>query len=32
VLGATTDELRAFALTGLTRRLAIIGVRIETVA
>ncbi len=31
-LGASTDELRAFALSGLTRRLAIIGVPIETVS
>jgi ribonucleoside-diphosphate reductase beta chain len=30
-LGASTDELRAFALSGLTRRLKIIGVPIETV-
>jgi ribonucleoside-diphosphate reductase beta chain len=30
-LGATTDELRAFALSGLTRRLNIIGVPLETV-
>jgi ribonucleoside-diphosphate reductase beta chain len=30
-LGAGTDELRAFALSGLTRRLKIIGVPIETV-
>ena len=30
-LGASTDELRAFALAGLTRRLKIIGVPIETV-
>jgi ribonucleoside-diphosphate reductase beta chain len=29
-LGASTDELRSFALAGLTRRLAIIGVPIET--
>jgi ribonucleoside-diphosphate reductase beta chain len=29
-LGASTDELRAFALAGLTRRLAVIGVPIET--
>jgi ribonucleoside-diphosphate reductase beta chain len=28
-LGASTDELRAFALSGLTRRLAIIGVPLE---
>ncbi|HEX6391786.1 MAG TPA: ribonucleotide-diphosphate reductase subunit beta [Solirubrobacteraceae bacterium] len=32
VLGASTDELRAFALSGLTRRLNIIGVPLETVA
>ncbi len=32
VLGATTDELRSFALNGLTRRLSIIGVPIETLA
>ena len=30
VLGAGTDELRAFALSGLTRRLNIIGVPLET--
>jgi ribonucleoside-diphosphate reductase beta chain len=30
-LGVTEDDLRAFALDGLTRRLAIIGVPIETV-
>jgi ribonucleoside-diphosphate reductase beta chain len=30
VLGATTDELRAFALDGLTRRLNIIGVPLDT--
>ena len=30
-LGASTEELRAFALAGLTRRLKIIGVPIETV-
>ena len=30
VLGATEDDLRAFALDGMTRRLAIIGVPIET--
>ena len=30
VLGASAEELRAFALDGLTRRLAIIGVPIET--
>jgi ribonucleoside-diphosphate reductase beta chain len=30
-LGASTEELRAFALSGLTRRLKIIGVPIETV-
>lgn len=30
VLGASTDELRAFALDGLTRRLNIIGVPLET--
>jgi ribonucleoside-diphosphate reductase beta chain len=29
-LGATTDELRAFALGGLTRRLAIIGVPLDS--
>src|SRR4051794_3210726 len=29
-LGASTDELRAFALAGLTRRLTIIGVPLET--
>jgi ribonucleoside-diphosphate reductase beta chain len=31
VLGVSEDDLRAFALTGLTRRLSIIGVPIETV-
>jgi ribonucleoside-diphosphate reductase beta chain len=31
VLGVSEDELRAFALNGLTRRLSIIGVPIETV-
>jgi ribonucleoside-diphosphate reductase beta chain len=31
VLGATEDDLRAFALVGLTRRLQIIGVPVETV-
>ena len=31
VLGVTEDELRAFALDGLTRRLEIIGVPLETV-
>jgi ribonucleoside-diphosphate reductase beta chain len=31
VLGVTEDDLRAFALDGMTRRLAIIGVPIETV-
>jgi ribonucleoside-diphosphate reductase beta chain len=31
VLGASTDELRAFALAGLTRRLSIIGVPLETI-
>jgi ribonucleoside-diphosphate reductase beta chain len=31
VLGVTEDDLRAFALNGLTRRLAIIGVPLETV-
>jgi ribonucleoside-diphosphate reductase beta chain len=31
VLGVSEDDLRAFALNGLTRRLAIIGVPIETV-
>jgi hypothetical protein len=30
VLGVTEDELRTFALDGMTRRLAIIGVPIET--
>ena len=30
VLGVTEDDLRSFALDGLTRRLAIIGVPIET--
>ena len=30
-LGVTEDALRAFALDGLTRRLAIIGVPLETV-
>jgi ribonucleoside-diphosphate reductase beta chain len=30
VLGVSTDELRAFALDGLTRRLSIIGVPLET--
>lgn len=30
VLGASTDELRAFALDGLTRRLTIIGVPLQT--
>ena len=31
VLGVSEDEIRAFALAGLTRRLAIIGVPLETV-
>jgi ribonucleoside-diphosphate reductase beta chain len=31
VLGVTEDDLRAFALDGMTRRLAIIGVPIETI-
>jgi hypothetical protein len=31
LLGVTEDDLRSFALTGLTRRLSIIGVPIETV-
>ena len=31
LLGVTQDEIRAFALDGLTRRLKIIGVPIETV-
>ena len=31
-LGASSDEIRAFALSGLTRRLNIIGVPIETLA
>ena len=31
VLGVTEDDLRAFALNGLTRRLQIIGVPLETV-
>lgn len=30
VLGVTEDDLRAFALEGITRRLGIIGVPIET--
>ena len=30
LLGVTEDDLRAFALDGMTRRLAIIGVPIET--
>lgn len=30
VLGASEDDLRAFALDGMTRRLAIIGVPIES--
>jgi hypothetical protein len=30
VLGASTDELRAFALDGLTRRLNVIGVPLQT--
>jgi len=30
VLGATGDDLRAFAPDGLTRRLAVIGVPLET--
>jgi hypothetical protein len=30
-LGVTEDDLRAFALEGLTRRLQIIGVPIETI-
>jgi hypothetical protein len=30
VLGVTEDDLRAFALDGLTRRLQIIGVPIKT--
>jgi hypothetical protein len=32
VLGATADDLRAFALDGMTRRLAIIGVPLETLS
>ena len=31
VLGVSEDDLRAFALNGLTRRLSIIGVPLETV-
>jgi hypothetical protein len=31
VLGVSEDELRQFALSGLTRRLSIIGVPLETV-
>ena len=31
VLGVSEDELRQFALNGLTRRLSIIGVPLETV-
>ena len=31
VLGVTEDDLRGFALDGLTRRLKIIGVPLETV-
>jgi ribonucleoside-diphosphate reductase beta chain len=31
LLGATTDELRAFALEGMTRRLNVIGVPLETI-
>jgi ribonucleoside-diphosphate reductase beta chain len=31
-LGATTDELREFALTGMTRRMSIIGVSLESIA
>jgi ribonucleoside-diphosphate reductase beta chain len=31
LLGATTDELRAFALSGMTRRLNVIGVPLETI-
>jgi hypothetical protein len=30
VLGVTEDDIRAFALEGMTRRLRIIGVPIET--
>jgi len=30
VLGASADELRSFALDGLTRRLSIIGVPLQT--
>ena len=31
-LGASSDEIREFALSGLRRRLAIIGVPLDTVA
>jgi hypothetical protein len=31
ILGVSEDDLRAFALSGLTRRLSIVGVPLETV-